>query len=396
MRIGRPGLVSAIAFALAASPLGAQPAARVLIAGGAATDLRGVRSGAYTVAPSLTLARYPDLVLLLGGRATRFTNRAWSAGGSAGATLRVPFAWGVGLVLDGSGEATRTSYRGTYLSAEGTPALEWRAARLALWAGVRGATARTSFDNPLAAGAAGLPGSSGVTRSLVGLAFGGSLLLAGQGGRGGIELSYREEHGGPGGVRLADRAAAVSLSHGVLSTGGTLGWRQAADEARTFGAIRLLVRLTPGIALSAAAESYPSNRLTGATGGRALTAGLSLGIGGPRPPRALPRPAGIPAPRPGFTRLALAAPNASTVAVAGDWNGWTPVPLRRSRNGVWYADLAIPPGGYRYGFRVDGKEWQVPKEVAAVDDGFGGKSAWLTVSGPERTATQSANRKEVP
>ena len=54
----------------------------------------------------------------------------------------------------------------------------------------------------------------------------------------------------------------------------------------------------------------------------------------------------------------------------------------RADNGVWYVDLDLPPGEYRYAFRVDGKEWRVPEGVAAVDDEFGGKSAWLKVSRP--------------
>jgi 1,4-alpha-glucan branching enzyme len=98
----------------------------------------------------------------------------------------------------------------------------------------------------------------------------------------------------------------------------------------------------------------------------------------------------------GATRLALAAPEASRVEVAGDWNGWQLVALTRSTNGVWYADLPIPSGVYRYAYRIDSKTWEVPKGVAAVNDGFGGKSAWLTVRESGRTAAQSANRKEAP
>jgi hypothetical protein len=368
----------------------------VLVAGGSATDLRGVRSGAYTLAPSLALSPHANALFRLGGQLTRFTNQAWAAGGSAGSTLRLPLAAGVGLLLDGGGEATRTSYHATYLSAEGTPALEWRAGRVALWAGVRAAVARTELDNPGPGPLPGLPVREAVTRSQVGPAFGGDLRLARLGATGGLDLSYRELHGAPAGVAVTDRIAGLSMSHGPLAAGGSLGWRQAADEARSFGAVRLLFRLTPGLTLIGAAESYPANRLTGTPGGRAVTAGISFGFGGPQGSRPFPRPAGTAPPAPGLTRLALKAPAAESVEVAGDWNGWKPTALRRSRNGVWYADLAIPPGTYRYGFRIDGRHWQVPKGVAAVDDGFGGKSAWLTVSGPERTASQSANRKEEP
>ena len=79
-----------VAFAaLATSALEAQhTAARVLIAGGTATDLRGIRSGAYVLAPSLTLTPSADFALSLSGRGTRFTNDEWSLGAGAGMALR--------------------------------------------------------------------------------------------------------------------------------------------------------------------------------------------------------------------------------------------------------------------------------------------------------------------
>ena len=120
--------------------------------------------------------------------------------------------------------------------------------------------------------------------------------------------------------------------------------REAPGESRGFGGGRLAVTVARGVAVFAAAESYPSNRLTGAPGGRSLSGGLSLSTGGLGAPRALPRPAGILPLATGATRLSIAAAEASQVEVAGDWIQWQPVPLRRAENGVWYLDLAIPPG----------------------------------------------------
>jgi len=67
------------------------------------------------------------------------------------------------------------------------------------------------------------------------------------------------------------------------------------------------------------------------------------------------------------------------VEVAGDWDSWTLAPATRASNGVWYVDLSLKAGEYRYAFFVDGKEWRVPEGTVAVDDGFGGKSAYVTV-----------------
>ena len=75
------------------------------------------------------------------------------------------------------------------------------------------------------------------------------------------------------------------------------------------------------------------------------------------------------------------------VEIAGDFSNWKPVAATRAPNGVWFADIRIPPGQYRYAFRIDGTTWAVPDGIAAVNDGFGGKSAWLTISdAPSRAA----------
>jgi hypothetical protein len=56
--------------------------------------------------------------------------------------------------------------------------------------------------------------------------------------------------------------------------------------------------------------------------------------------------------------------------------------------------VRIDPGEYRYAFRVNGSAWTVPDDVAAVDDGFGGRSAWLSVRAAGPAAEEPANFKE--
>ena len=369
------------------------PLARVTVGGGSATDLRGVRSGAYSLAPSLTLFPAADLTLGLGGRTTRYTSNEWSLGGSAGLSARVPLGPRLAFGLAASGDAVYASYHATYLQADATPALELRLGPLAVWGGAHGAAAQSTVRASVAPPVFGTPGDSTIARSALGPAFGAGVDLASFGPGEGARLTYREEHSRPDGAAVTDRTAALSISRAAVELTGSLGVREAPGEHRGFGGGRIAVTVARGVAVFAAAESYPSNRLTGALGGRSLSGGLSLSTGGLGAPRALPRPAGILPPVGGATRLSIAAAEASQVEVAGDWNQWQPVPLRRADNGVWYLDLAIPPGVYRYAFRIDRKSWQVPKGIAAVDDGFGGKSAWLTVGEPSRKAAQSANRK---
>jgi 1,4-alpha-glucan branching enzyme len=97
------------------------------------------------------------------------------------------------------------------------------------------------------------------------------------------------------------------------------------------------------------------------------------------PADAAPVVRGAPPVPSGTTRLVLAAPRARRVTVAGDWNGWAATPAMRGSDGHWYVDLRLPRGEYRYAFKVDGERWAVPDGAVTVDDGFGGRSALLTV-----------------
>jgi hypothetical protein len=71
---------------------------------------------------------------------------------------------------------------------------------------------------------------------------------------------------------------------------------------------------------------------------------------------------------------------AAAVSVAGDFNGWRPVPMQREGH-EWLIHLPLAPGVYHYAFRSDRGEWFVPASVPnRRDDGMGGYVAVLVVS----------------
>ncbi len=72
-------------------------------------------------------------------------------------------------------------------------------------------------------------------------------------------------------------------------------------------------------------------------------------------------------------------PAARSVAIAGDWNAWTPAPLRAVGEDIWEAALLLAPGIYYFNLVVDGEEWVVPGGVATIADGMGGLLAVLNV-----------------
>jgi hypothetical protein len=79
-------------------------------------------------------------------------------------------------------------------------------------------------------------------------------------------------------------------------------------------------------------------------------------------------------------RLNAADVDGASVSVAGDFNGWRPVPMQREGR-EWLVRLPLAPGVYHYAFRSDRGQWFVPPSVPGRrDDGMGGYVAVLVVS----------------
>lgn len=78
-----------------------------------------------------------------------------------------------------------------------------------------------------------------------------------------------------------------------------------------------------------------------------------------------------------FVRIRM--PDAHAVGIAGNWNSWTPAPLRAVGNDIWEAALLLAPGTYYFNLVVDGADWVVPAGVATIPDGMGGMIAVLNV-----------------
>jgi len=199
-----------------------------------------------------------------------------------------------------------------------------------------------------------------------------------------FNVGYREEPVRVDGLTVTDRSVGVTVLMGSVALSASAGQRRARDERLDFASGGVSINLSRQLNLDASAGSYPSNRLLGSAGGRYVSARLTVRFGNAADGQLLPRTRGVPSPKAGVTRLSIRAPNASTVTIAGDWNAWQPTNAARDSAGVWYADVALDAGQYRYAFRIDNGPWRVPEGAAVLPDGFGGQSALVTVSGADR------------
>jgi hypothetical protein len=369
----------AILAVAVAVPVSGQNVASLAVSAGSATDVTGAGSSALTITPSIARTAGASRSSL-SASATKFANDAWSAGLAAALNGRAS-GGAITPVIDLGFSAATTSYDFSYASADLVPSLELRTGVAKLFGGARLSAAGTSSS--LATTGAPtfgpLPGGSRTTHSqgaasaIGGLSFtsvtkGGEVASAG----------YRAEAGTVAGARQVEHGISASVASSRLMLAGSVARRARDAQAATYGAAMLGVSVTPAVMLQVSAGSYPSNPMFGTAAGRFVNAGFSMRLG--RREGAMPSPSNTRPPARGTTRVSIRASDANRVELAGDFNKWQTIAAARADNGVWYVDLDLPPGEYRYAFRVNGKEWRVPEGVAAADDEFGGKSAWLTVS----------------
>lgn len=84
-------------------------------------------------------------------------------------------------------------------------------------------------------------------------------------------------------------------------------------------------------------------------------------------------------------KFVLVAPQASHVALVGDFNRWdtgaTPM-LRTQTGGTWSVTLSLREGRHLYAFVVDGKQWVPdPSAPLAPVDGYGVPNSVVVVGG---------------
>jgi 1,4-alpha-glucan branching enzyme len=74
------------------------------------------------------------------------------------------------------------------------------------------------------------------------------------------------------------------------------------------------------------------------------------------------------------------SPASDSVAVAGDFNGWKPIALKKGKSGAWTSSIKLNSGEYQYKILFDGKYWEIDNmNPERVSDGQGGENSKLRV-----------------
>jgi len=181
------------------------------------------------------------------------------------------------------------------------------------------------------------------------------------------------------------RLLAVSASGGARFIQRGAGGR---PKTKGYGGVDLELPIARNLAFSAAFGRQLSDLARGTPASRYASIGLRLDVRA-IPPRTdaaarIAQPAEDGAPRvdllatDGGTTLAIGAGGASQVELTASFTAWEPVALHR-RDGRWVLPQTLPSGTHRLLVRIDGGAWIAPANLAAADDGDGGRVALLVV-----------------
>lgn len=316
------------------------------------------------------------------GGGTRSEDGRWLYGEAS--TMLQRRAGPVRLLLDGSGFALHYTEPLTYgahaLRVQPGLAIPLGGARLSARADVlRGAWSSGEASDALP-GLPGLPGASKETGEL--RVDGGELTLGLGRGRLGLELGAHA-HEAVNGVRdgsyTGARAAAALAIGRVDLFAGVDAQRSPADDELGYHA-GVVATLSERVQAVGVLSKPVTDMVYGTRNGLGLSLGASLLVGGGEGAR--PTRLATIGPVSGArrsVRITLERADLPSVAVAGSFNAWVPVAMKRTGD-VWTIALSLEPGTYQFAFQLSDGTWFVPDDAQGiVNDGFGQRNATLVV-----------------
>lgn len=86
----------------------------------------------------------------------------------------------------------------------------------------------------------------------------------------------------------------------------------------------------------------------------------------------------------------------SAVGVAGDFNKWSPTPMKRESDGSFQTTLTLAPGEYQFRYCADGEWHNDPYADGEIPNGFGSKNCVVKVVKIEMAKPVAAAPVEAP
>jgi hypothetical protein len=185
----------------------------------------------------------------------------------------------------------------------------------------------------------------------------------------------------------SDVQARVGWSGGRVALDARAGLARQLNSRpeAAWGRITATTALAPRLSVVAALGTDPTRAWIGMPPSRFASLGLRFA------PAALSRPAPPPHIQPNAANFTVRAaetgsyvvsmhvPDARTVELSGDFNGWHAVSLRQVTPDVWETTLPIAPGTYHVNVRVNGDHWTAPPGLAMTTDDFNGTVGLLVI-----------------
>jgi hypothetical protein len=358
-------VAAVVAGALAAAASGATAQQVAFRLGGVRTSYANAVSGSAGVATTRLTWDAPRFVAALDGSYARFASGWWAAQASGS-------FYGIRLVGSRTGLGVRADAAAGKVS-DG------------VWSGTAAVGPIVSVLVGTSVLSAGV--SVGAVRRIDAMSSGtvaGTLRARTDAGPWTFEGSLESTHARS--FDFTDATVDAVLRAGPFSVSALVGGRTGSLGGKPWLQGQLDYRVAPWVTLEAQAGSYPRD-LSGFTSGSFLSVGVWLRPWGRRDGVPMPgvyrgsgrRTVTIESTEPGRERVTFVVPGARQVAIAGEWNDWTPVALIRLDRERWQANVALGKGAHRFSLLVDGGRWVVPSGVPSIPDSFGGTVGLLVV-----------------
>lgn len=320
--------------------------------------------GSFIVAPTVEWS-HPTTYAVLSGGLAAFEGADWTAQarGDMSYLTRPPRGLPLRLELAGSagGSVHSTGYRTA--TTRGELRLHVGGRAFGAWGGGAAATGWTAGSADIGTGLGPTAGAWGQYRGWNATVLWNPMYIEG--------------------YWFSEVSGRVAASRGPVDLMAYAGWRDAPVtsnvEAATWVGGTVALWVSRRVALTVAAGTYPSDLLQSLPRGRYFSVSLRLSSRRPSVWSVPTTGRAVYAGERGVNDLRFRVAGASRVAIVGNWTGWQPMPLQRAPDGRWVIRVTLGPGVYRFNLVVDGERWIVPDGVAAVDDGYGGKTGLLVV-----------------